>query len=449
MNVLMIAYFFPPDSSSGAFRPMYFARDLRAAGHRVTVLTVREEDFFPYQAKDPQLILTVGEGVRVVRAPLFDLHRRLVEVRNRLLRRAPAVNHAAAAASSTPATNHSLHKSRLQELKDLVTDVMAIPDQYNGWIRSAVRVGRQVVRDDDIDVIYATGNPWSSLLVGVKLKRLTGKPLVLDFRDPWVGQPNYFAKRPFCQRQEAKLERRTVFCADHVIANTPELRADLQRRYPFLTDDRISVITNGFEDFMPAEGVDPSSALTITHAGTLNLRNPKALLQAAIRLIERGVVPAEKLRLVMLGGIEVPDPELPGVMAHPALQNVVQILPRMPYREAIKVQQRSDVLLLLQPNDFPLQIPRKLYEYIAFRKPILGIAAAESATARMIRNHQLGMVVDDEPEAIASALESLYRQWERGGMEVPATQGEAFRNRNLSARLEAVLQTVIGPRVPS
>ena len=78
MNILLITYFFPPDSSSGAFRPMYFARDLQAAGHQVTVLTVRRGRFFPYQNQD-RCPHSDGRPRRPRRpGSLFDLHRRLL-----------------------------------------------------------------------------------------------------------------------------------------------------------------------------------------------------------------------------------------------------------------------------------------------------------------------------------------------------------------------------------
>jgi hypothetical protein len=88
-------------------------------------------------------------------------------------------------------------------------------------------------------------------------------------------------------------------------------------------------------------------------------------------------------------------------------QRIVNILPRVPYQEAIEYQKRSDVLLLLQP-DFPLQIPRKLYEYIAFQKPLFAITNLQGATANIIQNNHLGIVVENRTEDIEPALITLY-----------------------------------------
>jgi len=52
VNVLFLAYYFPPDLSSGSFRPFFFANHLSESGVGVHVLTANGEDFLLEQSLD-------------------------------------------------------------------------------------------------------------------------------------------------------------------------------------------------------------------------------------------------------------------------------------------------------------------------------------------------------------------------------------------------------------
>ena len=99
----------------------------------------------------------------------------------------------------------------------------------------------------------------------------------------------------------------------------------------------------------------------------------------------------------------------------------------------------------MQPEEFPLQVPRKLYEYIAFRKPILAITNLDSATAKIIRDNHFGLVVPDLISDLESALKTLYEQWNRGELEVPpSTASNRFMNKHLTTKLHEVFRKCCG-----
>src|SRR6185437_13471922 len=110
---------------------------------------------------------------------------------------------------------------------------------------------------------------------------------------------------------------------------------------------------------------------TLIHAGALYLtRNPGNFLRAVERLIADGSIHQDSIRIQFVGGIEATDSRVADSLR--ALGDVVENIPRVAHAAAIEMQRRASVLLLFQTG-FPLQIPRKLYEYLAFSLPILGI----------------------------------------------------------------------------
>lgn len=60
------------------------------------------------------------------------------------------------------------------------------PDTKIGWVRKAVKLGRDLLNNRDYDAIISTSPPISSHLVGHKLAREFSRPWIADFRDYWA-----------------------------------------------------------------------------------------------------------------------------------------------------------------------------------------------------------------------------------------------------------------------
>ena len=426
MNVLFIAYYFPPDSSSGAFRPMFFANNLVDFGVHVHVLTARSDDYLPDQSVDRSLLDRVHGSVQITCCPVWRPREALISLRNKLVSLGGPDSRTT---SSVP--GEGKRQSRWQKIKDAFTDLMATPDPHIGWLPGCVKRGKAIIAERRPDIIYATGSPWSGLLAGVLLKKITGVPLVLDFRDPWTSNSAHAGFIPLLQVIHEKLECAALRAADGVIANTSTLRDDFLSKYPFMAEDRIITITNGFEEHLVSERSAPRTYMQIAHTGDLYLsRNPTPILTAIKNLVVRGVVAPSEIRLQFVGGITFNDQGVLDLLAGDALQQIVQLSPRVSYSEAQKYAADSDVLLLIQP-DLPLQVPRKLYEYMAFCKPILCIAEAGGATGQIVGENDLGFVCGNNQEEIEATLMIIISAWRAKRLPVIA-EGRCEQFRNIS-----------------
>ena len=70
------------------------------------------------------------------------------------------------------------------------------------------------------------------------------------------------------------------------------------------------------------------------------------------------------------------------------LNGVVEVMPFIPYKKALKVIKKSHIVLLLAANQ-PLQIPAKTYDYIGAGSRILALTG-EGATADLIHETDTG-----------------------------------------------------------
>ena len=58
-----------------------------------------------------------------------------------------------------------------------------------GWIPTLCKYGRGIMRENRYDLIYVSCPPFPQTMAALRLKRLAGAPLVVDFRDAWTLAP--------------------------------------------------------------------------------------------------------------------------------------------------------------------------------------------------------------------------------------------------------------------
>ncbi len=198
---------------------------------------------------------------------------------------------------------------------------------------------------------------------------------------------------------------------------------------------RLEVIHNGFDaaDFAGIEPERVEGRCTFVYTGIFyKERNPRRLLRAVRRLIDRGAVDPTRLRLRFAGVFDYPGySENARAVRDLGLGDVVEVLGHVPHRRAVALLKGADVLLLINDVDPVFGgtfIPGKLFEYMAAQRPILALSMPGEAAA-VVERFGLGEVVAPEDDAaIEAAVLRFYRRWERGELAGPqALPPEAYR----------------------
>ena len=448
-RLLMIAYFFPPVGgigSAGAQRVLKFAKYLQYAQWQPVVVTVKEKSYEPFLLMDRSLLDKVPTGTPIVRSGVLRGLTFLLQLKGRMF---SSVDLRKEVSSSQMVGRRVVEvgpgkKSNYQRMKDAITDLCEIPDEEMGWFLPGLLAGLRAFARYRFDAIYSTGRPWTAHLIGLGLKSLTGKPLVVDFRDPWMTNPFRPEYSSLRNRLETMLERLTVEKADLVISNTPELQEEFVKRFPMQPASKFHTLLNGFDadDFnqgSAAAGTLTTEHMTITHAGFLyGKRDPKSFLDAIRHAIDVGHVNPDRLRICFIGAIEL-SYDMATYLLECKLDKVVSLHSHVPYRDSLEFLRQSDVLLLLQPGT-RTQIPSKLFEYIGARKPILGISPLDGATANLLRRERLGVIADPEDvDGIATAVRAMYDLWSSGNLSsmTHCKTYDRFDVRNITADLAA------------
>jgi len=420
-RVLMIAYYFPPIAATGAMRPLNFCRHLPSYGWMPSVLATDHPSALPPQAADEHLLKRIPAGTDVIRIPHGNPLGSLLAYRDQLKRilkgkaRATSVQ---ATKDTAPTANRSVDRSEsaIASARRLLVDAwLSFPDPQCQWYGSAVRAMSSQSIAQRPDIIWATGGPWTSLLVGKRLAQQWTVPFVADFRDPWVGGHEFFSSR-LLHRRAARLERAVCEAASRVVLNTEELRARFCSEYP-QWKHKFVAITNGYADESRVNGhvqnnvddvvsCNKSSALELCHFGTVyGNRSPIALFCAVQELMTEGRLDSSRLKLRFVGAWDVEDPACNQLAKFLEERGVLTRTPPIPHQACLKEMAESDVLLILQP-DYPLQVPAKIYEYIVAGRPLF-VVGGEGATANLVHRHRLGRCCPNRVQEAKRALMEL------------------------------------------
>jgi len=418
-KILVVAYIFPPLARAGVHRTVRFVRYLAPLGWDTTVLTANE-NFYPFNSPiDRELLKKIPASVKIESTKIFRGISKLVELKNRSKKQVTS-DQQRATSNQQPAT------SLWQRSKDLLTDLMTIPDKDVNWLPHALLSALKLHRRRRFDVIYSTAPPFTGHLVAYLVKKFTGLPWIADFRDPWSRAPwkADLMEGTIRGRAAEGLEAKFIHAADRVILNTDWAARDFTEFYGATLAEKFVVIPNGFdpEDFSNVQAPSQkNNRLVITHTGSLyRKRDPGHFFEALGKLLAIGQIKSDEIELRFVGGIA---PELYRSFQYAEeLQNVLQVIPPVSHREALAFQAGSDVLLILQPGT-SVSIPGKIFEYIAMRKKIFALAPA-GATADVVRQHHLGPVVHpDDNAGIQRALMQMIGEFRHGGIAPPAIDG--------------------------
>ncbi len=336
-----------------------------------------------------------------------------------------------------------------------------IPDPRIGWVRPSVRFLKKYLRKHPVDAVVTTGPPHSVHLIGRGLKRALGVHWIADFRDPWTEMFYYkhLGLTAASDRRQHRLEQSVLDEADTVISVTPLVQKDFQAK----TKTPVVLITNGFDedDFLDNSGRSgscPRSAIGLRsadarpcpgkrlHGGTAapdlpTYRlvhtglfaadgNPLNLWDALARRC--GEDPSFRARLEIRLAGKVDRAITDAIRARGLGGNLVE-LGYLPHDETVREQRAADILLLplRQEPEYAKVLPGKIFEYLAARRPVLGIGQEDGAAAAVLRDAGAGEMFDwDKTDELLAFLDAPH----------PETTGiEKYTRRALTAQLTQIL----------
>jgi len=411
-TVLIIAYHFPPSYSGGIYRPLKFAKYLPEYGWKPVILTVKN---YAKIVLDESLLGELPCDTPMYYAYSLELEKFENWFFNKLYRKPRQITSKANVekppGKEQKKPNPSLLKRCLfSPLNNFLRNVIYTPDSKIGWFPLALYQGLRAIKREKIDIIFSTSPPETSHLVGLWLNKLTNKPLVVDFRDPWTTHyirqnvPELALTSPYVSptrfKYERWLERRVLKNADSII-HTGFRRAELVKEaFADIPFDKHHIITNGYDeaDFAgstPDEiySQDGTSCLNIVSIGHLY---EDSALYNFLEGVKRAIQTSNSSNKIKVSFISGSHSIIRSALSKLALEKDIELIDFNTHKEAIMRLMKADVLLLMPPSGGGLHkdiiVAGKTFELIRSGRPILMIGW-EGESSQIIEQSGIGKFI--------------------------------------------------------
>lgn len=398
-KVLIVTFAFPPLNVSGAVRVGKFAKCLPEFGWEPIVLTA------DIARGQPQTLPLEVDEAKVIRTSYLGL--------TSLLKREPGGYSASGKPVNVPWWSRAVRGGirllrpilNLPLIRDLTYPILrAFTSPWLGWYRQPVRKGLELMARNGIQLLFSSSYPPTSHLIASRLHRQTGIPWVAEFRDPWSLNEYENMTKSFRSFQKI-VEKRTLRRSSLLITVSEPLAEELEK----LHSKKTIVIPNGFDEEDYTRDVPFTQKFTITYTGNIypGKRDPTPLFKAIAELRQEGRISPGDLEVRFFGSNVTAN--ISPLIQEYNLAELVKIYGFISFKESIKAQKESSVLLLLEWND-----PRgkgtstaKIFEYLGAGRPILAIAFKGGVIDNLLLESGCGLVLTELDEIKALILEWL------------------------------------------
>lgn len=260
----------------------------------------------------------------------------------------------------------------------------------------------------EYDVIVTSSPPIFTGMAGLPFGLLTDTPWVVDVRDLWIDAAvglGFIDEGGVIERASRWYEGFVLRAADRVTVTTRVLGEELVDQYG-LDEEVVRHLPNGVdtEKFRPTDG---DRKPTIVYTGNVGHAQD---LAACIRAMSSVASPDAILRIV--GDGDTRD-RLERLVAEEGLEDRVEFTGLVPRETIPDVLHEAMIGVAPLKRDDTLEyaVPTKAYEYMACELPVVATGVGEIEA--LIDESGGGLFVDNDPERLADAFDSLLSDAER------------------------------------
>lgn len=358
-RILLIAYYYPPNHTSGGQRPLKMAEYLPRLDHDVVVLT---SSYVRETSAEKNIIRVYDPSHNKNRVGLRKFQwlflRLWVELLNRL---------------GISASIYSL------------------------WKRSVLRKVNEIIARVKPQWILATYPPVETLEIGLHLSQKFNLPLIADFRDGLLFEAiesNRLRRFACVLKAYAAIEQQVAKEAVALITVSEPLSRYFRETY---NPACVATVPSGFDPDemqmkLPDIYLEPG-CFHIVHSGRFALSDVKCsinpLVQALHGFLASRPELAKTFRLHLLGELNRREKRM---LAGLVQRGVVRMHGSVSRPQALAFQRQADLLLLITSPDRSYVATTKIFEYLQARRPILALTAGSFA-AEIVEKCRCGWVV--------------------------------------------------------
>lgn len=420
-KVLFCAYSFPPMGGSGVQRSLKFAKYLKKFGYEPIVLTVGEHE---HKFGEDDSLLDEVEDIQVIRVDNVTL---LPEVLSQEEQQ-EIFNLYAGIVQSEKWLNDYLKIIRDE------WNLKLIPDNRICWVNECLKQIEYILDLAEIDIVYTTGDPFSTYILGFYLKQKYGMKWVQDYRDPWATNDyyirSYYQNDASTMELQQFLEKELTEKADFIIVVVRAFAEEYTEKYG-IDKEKIIEITNGYdeEDFRNIKIPEKkNNKFTLCYNGRLHTnRTPLYLLNVINDLIDKNKLHKDEIVWVFNGTVEN---KWRKELGQRDKYNIIQYNGYLNHLESIRQTIKSDVLLLFgeEGEGTYFVYTGKIFEYIRMNRNILSFSSKGGVLEDILNRTGTGKNFEyNDFEGISQYILDNYILWKTGECNLVCGENSVIR----------------------
>ncbi|MFB1052064.1 glycosyltransferase [Paraliobacillus sp. JSM ZJ581] len=386
-NIIVFMYNFPPIGAGRGIAWTYFAKEL-AIDYNVRIITIDPSESDPMY-NNSKLNL-VGESYKIHRTNPGKFYRFLYPKKKSVVK---------SKAIKTKSNKYKIKKILSSLYKNIIRATI-FPDRMIFWNKHAYREFIKINENNPTDIIVTVGFPFSTHLLGMKIKRKFGCRLILDYGDPWSFNPSNETIPKWRSRLDYFFEKKVINHSDYITVTTDSTCSQYKKIYNL--SNKIKVIRQGVDlvkyNSVFNQNTDKkrkTNIIKLFYSGIFyyDIRNPKQFFRA-LSLIDFNRITDLTIDITIAGKMEQYVLDYVNKLSF-SKNLIINFIGNIPFEDVIRLQIECDSLLYFG-NEGDLQVPGKLYEYIAARRPIFAIAPVFDESCEIITKNNRGFVVEND-----------------------------------------------------
>ncbi len=414
MNILLLAYNFPPSKRVSGFRPYSFVKYLPEFGINITLLTNLNEE-------EKETLLTNIYIDNIFTVENSVLHKFLYKLK----------------------ILHAWKKGKFNRL-------LLLQNNCFSWVNRSYKVGKKILKEEQIDAIMAIGEDFKTFILGYRLSKKFGVPLILDYQDAWSEKPfdiyrlKWFEK--VVKRRVKKHEKKIIDKANILIAVGPEYAKHIAKNLN-INAEEFKIVYNGFfENYQQKNIVDKSKKpFSISYFGSIygNRKNIAVNFLQGLK------------KMIAINGLDLEDIEFryAGITSRRIIEQMVKNIEIVEHYkdcgyfdqdkfmendEYMKAIQNSTILVTFAPKGAEFVIPTKIYDYAVGNSHILVIGEDGAISSLCNNMEQEYTLVSNDVHKISETLDRLYKKWKNNSLKFGCNINKLSKyNRRYQAKILA------------
>ena len=426
-RLLVITYYWPPVGGSGVQRWVKFAKYLPSEGWQPVIYTPKNPDL---ASIDESLLEDIPAEAEILKKNIcepYSIYRKLTGSKGQIKVEANPGNGGKG--------------SFMKKISLWIRGNFFMPDPRCLWIRPSVRFLKKYLKEHPVDVIVSTGPPQSMHLIARKVSLATGIPWVADFRDPWtkIFYFKHLRLSKWAEKKHHRLEQDVLDDATAVVAVSPLVQKDFAQ----MTETPVHLVTNGYDESDYQEEIQSDGNFNVVHTGLLTGEgNPVNLWKALGEKCRKDNEFADRFRLILAGKT---DQSVLNSITEAGLDKYLTDHGYVDHSKAVMLQRSASVLILpiREEPETKAILPGKLFEYLAARRPIVGVGTSEGAMATVLQETGAGKIFDwDNEEVIKEYLGTLWDNFRNGKKMVLDADIEKYSRRMTTKKMVEIFNSI-------